>query len=371
VQRALLDFAWLMVYAVRMALAIERAHPSLRPLVLAARALSWLCAGTLLVACSTNGDDDDNDTGSANATIKDENNYTSVTELSIDTVEVAGDDDSVQVCWDQVTSDLLCHEVDPESDLDHVSLIRFKNKTESDIEELFGSGELDTKRDIDRYVEYKITDPQKTCAKLSSMQDIAGNPISFEDVFVASDEFTYVLLVAEGDMAGVGTRSMTFVKPTSSSDTTTVEIPPGCSDAGNILSKYTATLKSDNEVSIPADGPWVVDWSQVKHDGTGNEIGAGSIDSLLLGFYEGMTVDEIESQIKDLEIVATTLWEVDTKGTSADLADARERTASGKAGDRFSGFTSTDGVWLLGLMCSGCQSPAPVVLAVLDPQSGA
>jgi hypothetical protein len=353
-----------------MALAIERAHQSLRPLSLAARALSCLCAGTLLVACS-NGDDDDNDTGSANATITDENNYTSVTELSIDSVEVAADDDSVQVCWDQVSTDLLCHEVDPESDLDHVSLIRFKNKTESDVEALFGSGELDATRDIDAYVEYKITDHQKTCAKLSSMQNLAGKSVPLEDIFVASDEFTYVLLVAEGNIAGVGTRSMTFVKPTSSSDTTTVEIPPGCSEAGNILSKYTASLKPDNEVSIPADGPWVVDWSQVKHDGTGNAIDSGSIDSLLLGFYEGMTVDEIQSQIKDLEIVATTLWEVDTKGTSADLADARERTASGKAGDPFSGFTSTDGVWLLGLMCSGCQSPAPVVLAVLDPQSGA
>ena len=360
-----------MIYAVRMALAIERAHQPLWPLSLAARALSWLCAGTLLVACSNSSDDDDNDASSANATITDQNNYTSVTELTIDTVEVAADDDSVQVCWDQVTTDLLCHEVDPGRDLDHVSLIRFKNKTESDVEEMFGSGELDRVRDIDRYFEYMIDDHEKTCAKLSSMQDFGGNPIPFEDNFVASDEFTYVLLVAEGNIAGVGTRSMTFVKPTSSSDTTTVEIPPGCSEAGNILSKYTASLKPDNEVNIPADGPWVVDWSQVKHDGTGNAIDSGSIDSLLLGFYEGMTVDEIQSQIKDLEIVATTLWEVDTKGTSADLADARERTASGKAGDPFSGFTSTDGVWLLGLMCSGCQSPAPIVLAVLDPQSGA
>ena len=37
-------------------------------------------------------------------------------------------------------------------------------------------------------------------------------------------------------------------------------------------------------------------------------------------------------------------------------------------GGAFPGFdTDADGVWLVGLLCSGCQNPAPVVLSILEP----
>jgi hypothetical protein len=371
IRRALLDIARRMIYAMHMALAIRRANLPIPLRSFAACALSWLCAGALLVACG-GGDDDDNDNDSAstaNAVLEDQNNYTSETKLSLGTVEVAAGED-IDVCWGEVTSDLLCHEVNPEADLDHVSLIRFKNESESEVEAQLAAGELNPVTDIDAYFEFDTAGADATCKKLSRMHSLGDTDgsLDIEEQFTASDSFTYVLLVAEGDSAGVGTRSMTFVKPTSSADATTVEIPAACSDSGNILD-FSANLKSAKKVTIPADGPWVVDWSGMKHDGTGNSIDFGSIDSLLIGFYEGMTVDEIQSQVKDIELIATTLWELEIKsGKSADLADARERTASGKAGDRFAGFTSTDGVWLIALMCSTCQSPAPLVLAVLEPQ---
>jgi hypothetical protein len=77
-----------------------------------------------------------------------------------------------------------------------------------------------------------------------------------------------------------------------------------------------------------------------------------------------MTVSEIEEQIFDLEILATTLWELELEGgKTADLAQAQARDGSGA----FRGFTRTDGVWALGLMCSTCSNPAPVVLTILEP----
>jgi hypothetical protein len=70
----------------------------------------------------------------------------------------------------------------------------------------------------------------------------------------------------------------------------------------------------------------------------------------------------------DLELIATQLWEISltTSGRTADLAKAKERTS----GAVFPGFERKDGVWALGLMCSACQNPAPVLLSVLEPSDG-
>ena len=45
-----------------------------------------------------------------------------------------------------------------------------------------------------------------------------------------------------------------------------------------------------------------------------------------------------------------------------DLAGAKD--AGGVA---FPGFTQTDGVWALALLCSTCQVPAPVALTIIHP----
>ena len=70
----------------------------------------------------------------------------------------------------------------------------------------------------------------------------------------------------------------------------------------------------------------------------------------------------------DLELNATTLWDVQLAGgRTADLSTAVERGT----GAPFSGFArSSTGVWLLALLCSTCQNPAPVLLTVLEPGGG-
>jgi hypothetical protein len=82
-----------------------------------------------------------------------------------------------------------------------------------------------------------------------------------------------------------------------------------------------------------------------------------------------MTVADIEDQILDLELMATQMYEIGLSGgRTADLELGLERTS----GEPFSGFErSEEGVWLLALMCSSCQNPAPVVLTVLSPESEA
>jgi hypothetical protein len=195
--------------------------------------------------------------------------------------------------------------------------------------------------------------------------DQFGTFINVGEDFVENENFTYVILASHTDIPGVGTRSMTFVEPTSAADATSISIPSGCSPGAEILD-FTATISNADAVSIPAAGPWVVDWRGMDHDSQGNEINYNKLDSLVVGFFEEMTVEDIEQQVMDIEDIATRLWDMELDGeqTSADLADT---TARG-GGSKFDGFdTDTEGVWLLALLCSRCQNPAPVVLSVLEP----
>jgi hypothetical protein len=65
--------------------------------------------------------------------------------------------------------------------------------------------------------------------------------------------------------------------------------------------------------------------------------------------------------------MATSLWEVRlTGGRTADLRAAVERGEN----TPFPGFDRDEaGVWVMGLMCSTCQNPAPVVLSILEPSA--
>jgi len=322
-----------------------------------------LVRGVLLASglCALAGCGDDGEEGAAgNVVLGDPNNYSSTTALSIPpAIETAVGD--VEVCWTEMTSDLQCHEIDPVGGIDNVALLRFDGMSEEDLEGELASGRL-SMQDVDAYFEYEA-DHTETCVQLSAME-IFGSPIDVASDYVDDERFTYLLLTAVGTTPGVGTRSMTFVKPAGAATATSVSIPSSCG-----ILDFTADLASAEPVSIPAAGPWVVDWGGLTRNGQGGDLAFESIDSVLLGFYGGMTVEEIQSQIMDLEQVATTLWEIPVSGAlSADLADARERTEGGAAGAAFPGFEQAeDGVWLLGLMCSGCQSPAPLVLAVLEP----
>jgi hypothetical protein len=210
------------------------------------------------------------------------------------------------------------------------------------------------------YLSYE-TDHTSTCTKLSSLS-FFGTPIQIMEQYQESPDYTYMLLFAEGTTPGVGARAMTFVKPTAGSTNTRVDAPTGCG-----LLDVTADLSSAEPVSVPAEGPWVIDWRNLTRDGQGNEIVFESIDGILLGFYAGMTVSDLEEGILDLELMATSLWEVQlTGGRTADLRAAVARGEN----TPFSGFARDEaGVWVMGLMCSTCQNPAPVVLSILEPSA--
>jgi hypothetical protein len=309
---------------------------------------------------STNTSDaGDPDAGPPPILLRDENNYTSTGSLAIPTVETAPATD-LDICWTDVTDDIQCHPVAPAADLNTVSMLRILHLSEEQVENRLSSGEL-AQSEVDGYLEY-ATNTTSTCMKLSQLS-FFGTVIDVQAEYIETTDQTYLLLFAHGTRPGVGARTMTFVKPTASSTNTRVDAPKGCG-----MLTFSADLSSLAKVAMPAEAPWVVDWRNVTRDGLGNRIVASAIDGLMLAFYEGMSVAEIQADIFDLELNATAIWEIKlTGGRTADLSTAKERGS----GAVFTGFSrGAAGVWMLALMCSTCQNPAPQLLTILDPAEG-
>ena len=139
-------------------------------------------------------------------------------------------------------------------------------------------------------------------------------------------------------------------------------VPPAAADG---IQELTADLSSVDPVSIPATGPWIVDWSNLTRDGAGSPLSAPRVSHARVAFYAGLTAAELEDRIPELEIEATSLWEIPVQsGTRVDLAQAAE--AGG--GTSFPGFGgSGDGIWLFTLLCDSCMDSIPLVLAILEP----
>lgn len=316
-------------------------------------ALSMSLAGSL--ACEST-DKQTTPDGAGNIVLSDANNYHSTSSLTLPTIETVSGTD-FEICWGGLTKDLQCHDVAPQPDVDNVALLRFLHLTEEQVEAKLTAGQLPQSA-VDGYLELH-TDHNSTCARLSQLSFFT-TPIMVDKEYVESADQTYMFVFTKGTKPGIGARAMTFVKPSAASVNTKVEAPSGCG-----LLDFTADLSSLTKVAVPAAAPWVVDWRAVTKDGQGNPIVAESIDGVLLGFYEGLSVADLQAQIFEIERVATNLYELPlTGGRTADLSKAKDR-ATGAA---FTGFQrSAPGVWMLGLMCSTCQNPAPVVMTILEP----
>src|SRR5262249_16694134 len=213
--------------------------------------------------------------------------------------------------------------------------------------------------DVAGYLDFP-TDHTNTCVKLSQLS-FFGTPINVPAQYVESTDYTYLLLFTKGTTPGLGARSMVFLQPTAASVNTKVDGQTGCG-----LLTFMADLSSLTKLPVPVAGPWILDWRDITRDGQGNDPPFEKIDGVTIGFYAGMTAADLEAQIFNIELIATALWDVRlTGGRTADLATATDRSS----GAPFPGFDRADeGTWLVGLTCSRCQSPAPVLLTIVEPQ---
>lgn len=309
----------------------------------------------LLAACGSGGDEQP----SGNASITNANNYKASGTLNVPHVTTAPGAD-LNVCWPSLTQDILCHEVAPKDDILATTFLRIPNMTEKEITAQFTTGTFDAGV-VDLYVMFKVAwEPGATCAPLSKFK-LGGKVMEPATDYVVDAKYKYLLLFAASEAAGEGTKSLVFLDPTEGSTITQVDAPNGCPD---VLS-FDADLTTPQPVNIPAQGPYVIEWSKLTQDGLGKPVTFLTIDSLIVAFYATpMTVAELEAKALDYDRIATVLYQVPIVdgATSVDLTLAKTSD-----GTPFTDFSRTDGFWAVGLLCSTCQIPAPIAVAILNP----
>ncbi|MEE9384693.1 MAG: hypothetical protein V3V08_14910 [Nannocystaceae bacterium] len=316
------------------------------------------CAAGLAVACeSTDPQDDISNSPRGNILLTDANNYRSTSSLDIPKLTTISASD-LDICWADLTDDIQCHDVQPTVDVDNVAMLRVLHLDEAEVEAKLANGDL-AQSEIDGYLDYNTAEHASTCIKLSDMT-LFGTPIDVEEEYVETADRTYLLLFTQGTTPGVGALNMMFVEPSATSATTEVRVGPGCG-----VLDFAADLSTLTPAPIPKEGPWVVDWRDVTTDGQGRPIDPRDIDGIMIGFYEGMNLVQLQDRILDLEEMATTLWRLSLPEVSSTANIGR--AVNQADGTAFAGFEAGEGLWIMGLMCDLCQNPAPLLLTIFEP----
>ena len=335
---------------------------SSRALALALPAL--MAFASLSAGCSDDPVDDKPDAAAPAGykSLDDTNNYTFDSALKIDSVPVSAESD-LSLKWDGIKNDIECHAVNAAEDIDTILFLRFKSTSKEAVSELLDTG-APSSNDLLAPAPFKyVPDGTETSIKLSDFTSPDGSLVP-EDHLKEGDNVN-LLIFQNGTSLGQGARAMVFVDPGTES-TTTIDMKDH-SNTDCTLLDWSVSLHDLEPVTLPAAGPWKVDWTKVKHTGQGSELFRAQIDRILIGFYSGKTVGDLETGFLDLEQdgVATYSYELALDGTShADLSVARDR----KTGDNFSGFDKGEGTWIMGLFCDACSNPAPQVLTILKPE---
>jgi len=295
-----------------------------------------------------------------NVVLYDTNNYSSQSTLALNTMDTKAATEQ-DICWTDLTQDLQCHNVNPQADIDNVSLIRFQKTHEEVQKMLISGGEFDQSQ-VDVYRQHH-TDHQSTCTKLSAFTSIDNKPINITQDFSAGSQYSYVLLAATTTTPAVGSATMVFVNPLDASDVAPLNIPMGCK-----LLTVDANLHSLTKVVVPTEGPWIVDWSHITKYGTGPTAQFGDFEflDLTIGFSQNKTVADLEQNFFDIETSATRLWHVGNINSGAGAHSADLSLAVDDQGNPFTGFDQKDGVWAIALRCPTCQNPMPLVLTIVD-----
>jgi len=312
-----------------------------------------LAVGLLATLASCTGKDSDTGTCEpGTVSLSDNQNFSYSGDLTLPVyTTVSGAD--VEICWDEVINDLQCHGMDPTTEIDNVAMVRFPLLSREDIQTDLSNNDLQ-QSDVGGYISYEPEDGE-TCINLDSMT-LFGTEVDIADQY-NQDAESYMLLLATGTEIGVGTRMLAFLDPDPDSTATDVSVEEGCS-----VLDFEADVESSDSPTLCGEDSWPVEWSTLTTDGLGNELKLSDVDNLSLGFYQGASVSDLESQFLDLELIATTWWSMDLEdGVTTDLAEAT--TTDGSAFDGFDG----DGVYVLALRCTDCYNPAPLFLTVLNP----
>jgi hypothetical protein len=334
---------------------------------------AFVACGAFLLGCGDGNSGGSGGAGSGGGTsvgsntvvLTQDNNFQADTALTIPPAATAPGVD-VNICWDKITTDVQGHPLDPKADINDVSFVQVNTNSADQVAQWLNTGALTASR-IAKDFEYKPK-AGETCAKLSQFTPPTGGAaVNPSTDYKIQDNTTYLVVFATGTRLGYGARTMLILTPSSDSQS----IQADAKDNSSSMLKYVADLHSLQHVQVKADAPPRVDWSKVANNGQGLAIGQNDVTSILVGFYEGKSVTDLETGFLNLDQATAAeggpsqSWKISVSNVrAANLVDAPGRLSEAP----LASFSPTDGIWLLGMFCDDCQNPAPEIVTILDPK---
>lgn len=300
-----------------------------------------------LLACVGSGDgSDDTAALSGDLVMTDASNYRYTGTLDVDAVPVTAGQDA-NVDWSALDADLRGRSI-VASEMDQALLVAFVSDQEEILANI-ANNDL-AQSDVADYRLFQNTDG-RTSVALSEFS-VLGN-----DFDPASE------LV---DREGVGSRAVLLQREVDdrmdSATLVFLDVVDSGGEATVVVDDLTARLDFQAQFGDPlqtrAGLSYTLDWSAVTLDGGGGSFDPLRADRLFVGHVAEEGEAELQAEFLTLLDEADQIYHEDVYAeTWADLG-----LATDASGASFPGF-SEGGTWLVGVECTVCPSPAPVLLS--------
>jgi hypothetical protein len=288
------------------------------------------------------------------------NNYAYSNTIDIASVDVQAGSD-LTFDWSGLTTDVRERPQDP-SQVQQMSFVKFAYPLE-ELLPLIATNQIDAQKEADEIYLFdnniSSDDPKTTTAALTTFA-ITGITFVPEELLLEDPSATWLVSALNKPRGSIDLLMSKAVIP-SGTATNTTDVTLG---TGDTTLDFTVDLHSAPPIEASAgEKSYSLDWTDVKTDVYGNDFNSVSGDELLIGHYTG-SVGDVEANFLQLDSpdVADGIWRASVvQSTSLDDLSA----AVDDAGDPFPGFTA-DGTWLIGVVCTTCSTPVPLLLSVVE-----
>lgn len=297
-----------------------------------------------VVGCTSTKDGEQ--TLSGDLVFTDENNYSYDGSLEVESTQVKELTD-VFVDWSGLSVDMRGRDVVP-SEIDQALLIAF-GPTQEEVLDLIVVNDL-MMADVQDY--RLFTNAEGSTSAWLSQFTVLGNEFDPTTDLRARDDVGAWAIALQDEVDGrTDFLALAFMEPVAETENSEITI-----------GDQTTTLNFDVDLGealeTAEDLQYTLDWSAVTLQASGKAFDPLRADRLFIGHVDMETDAEIEEVFVELMEVADELYRMDVYAeTSADLSEATD-----DAGVAFPGF-SAGGSWILGIECTVCTSPAPVLLS--------
>jgi hypothetical protein len=285
--------------------------------------------------------------GAADLVFEDENNYAFSSDFETTQLEEIEAQADAVVDWSAMTTDIRGRPLDP-STVEQISLLNIKFPPE-EVFRMIAENEIGQEDAQDIYL--FVNSDDATTANLSDFE-ITDIPMELS-LLIEDTQQTWLMSLMNVPDGRNDILATAVITPKAGSTDHEITFTDGISELTNLVVDISGAVPL---TTSEGKAPYSMDWSGVTVDTFGHEFDSLLADELIIGHYSG-DVASVEGNFLQLDTIADELYRLDVFGvTGESLMEAEDAS-----GNKFEGFTA-DGTWLVGIICSGCATPVPLIL---------